>query len=296
MAKHGFMCTITDPHSVITPTDSGIRFPDVMGIMRAKYEEDIKLFAQLISASNSSGDLLDRIRTPTIPGPRRMALLKMFRRCVSGVCDTEATKKIERTTTQSLIDAYGRTFTPITKLQAQFAKLTPEIIASLAVLVGEYDNRGQQGYVLTGLFFDWFEDHFKNKLTIQGPRGAGRDVELCTVLDGYAGACPCDFVIRQRADGRARAVGFARYDSTRGGAQSDDRTGGNAGKVYAIREHCRKYAVDLKVIFLADGPGLAHKDTWKEACDLDCSWDDNVRVTTLKTAEQRVTLKWIVGK
>jgi len=296
MAQQGFFCTIQDPHSVITAIDSGIRFPDVVTVMRSKYEADIRLFAELIRQSSSSGDLLARIRTPAIPAPRRMALLKMFRRCVSGVCDTEATKKITTISTQSFIDAYGHTFTPITKLKQQFAALTPEIITALAVLVGEYDNRGQQGYVLTGLFFDWFEDSFKNQLTIEGPRGSGPDIELSTVLPGFVGGCPCDFVIRQADDRQLKAVGFARYDSTRGGAQSDDRTGGNSGKVYNIRQCCLTQKVNLKVIFLADGPGLTHRDTWKEACDLDCVWDDNVRVTTLKTAPQRITADWLLAR
>ena len=296
MAKQGFFRTIQAPHSVITAIDSGIRFPDVVAVMRSKYEENIRLFAELIRQSSSSGDLLGRIRTPAISGPTRMALLKMFRRCVSGVCDTEATKKITTISTQHFVDAYGHTFTPIAKLKLQFATLTPEIITALAVLIGEYDNRGQQGYVLTGLFFDWFEDRFKNQLTIEGPRGSGPDIELSTVLDGFDDACPCDFIIRRADNRQLKAVGFARYDSTRGGAQSDDRTGGNSGKVHSIRQYCRAQKVNLKVIFLADGPGLTHKDTWKEACTLDCIWDDNVRVTTQKTAPQRVTADWLSGR
>ena len=54
------------------------------------------------------------------------------------------------------------------------------------------------------------------------------------------------------------AVGFARYDSTRGGAQSDDRTGGNTSKVYAIRDFCNDAQREIRVIFLADGP-ITHK-------------------------------------
>ena len=109
----------------------------------------------------------------------------------------------------------------------------------------------------------------------------------------FQGACPCDFVIRKRLDSSVVAVGFARYDSTRGGAQSDDRTGGNAGKVYMIREHFQGMGKPLRILFLADGPGLAHKDTWREAVNLDGMWDGNVRVTTLKLANERVTLDWL---
>lgn len=212
-----FLTTITDPHSVIAAIESGLRFPEVVPVMREKYEEAVRQFASLIAASSSSGELLGRIRTPQIPGDRRMALLKIFRRCVSGVCDTEATKKINTITTQSLVDNYGSTFKPISKLKEQVADLTDVFISVLAVSIGEYDNRGQQGYVLTGPFFDWFDEHFKDHLTIEGPRGAGPDIELSTVIPDFQGSCPCDFIIRKRLDRSVIAVGFARYDSTRGG-------------------------------------------------------------------------------
>jgi hypothetical protein len=290
-----FLRTIADPHSVITAIDSGLRFPEVVPVMREKYEGAIRQFASLVEASTSSGDLLERIRTPQIPAARRMALLKIFRRCVSGVCDTEATKKINAVSTRSLVDNYGSTFKPISKVKEQFTDLTDVFISVLAVSVGEYDNRGQQGYVLTGQFFDWFEERFKDHLTIEGPRGAGPDVELSSVVVGFQGSCPCDFVIRERLARGVIAVGFARYDSTRGGAQSDDRTGGNSGKVYMIRDHCRPLEMALRVLFLADGPGLAHNDTWREAVNLDGMWDGNVRVTTLKLADERVTLGWLRG-
>lgn len=57
--------------------------------------------------------------------------------------------------------------------------------------------------------------------------------------------------------------------------------------------YAQKANKSFKIIFLADGPGLAHKDTWQEACMLDGSWDGNVRVTTLITAPERVSLEWL---
>src|SRR5438128_10219309 len=101
-----FLATIADPHSVITAIESGLRFPEVVPVMRERYEEAIRQFASLVAESTSSGELLERIRTPQIHADRRMALLKIFRRCVSGVCDTEATKKITTISTQSLVDNY----------------------------------------------------------------------------------------------------------------------------------------------------------------------------------------------
>ena len=287
--------TIEDPYSVITPIESGLRFPEVVPVMRKKYEEAILQFAGLLEASSDSGDLLARIRLTSIPAVKRMALLKLFRRCVSGVCDTEATKKITKVSTANLVDNYGHTFKPLAKLKEQFAGIDDVFIAVLAVALGEYDNRGQQGYVLEGQFADWFEDKFKENLTVEGPRGPGPDIELSTVLPGFVGSCPCDFVFRNRLDRHLVGVGFCRYDATRGGAQSNDRTDGNMAKVYSIREQCLALGKIIRVVFVADGPGLTHKDTWRKAGELDGQWDDNVRVTTLELASERITLEWLRG-
>jgi len=46
---------------------------------------------------------------------------------------------------------------------------------------------------------------------------------------------------------------------------------------------------------VADGPGFAHGDTWGEAVRLDGLWDGNVRVATLKLADERITLEWLKG-
>jgi hypothetical protein len=287
-----FLSTVADPHSVITAIDSGLRFPEVLPPLRKKYEAPILQFADLVMASKSSAELLARIRTPEIRSEHRMALLKVFRRCVSGICDTEATKKIKTISTNSLVENYGSTFKPIAKLKRQFRNLTPELISALAVSVGEYDNRGKQGYVLVGQFFDWFIERFKNEFLIEGRRVPG---EHQVVVPGFVEPCFCDFAIRNTKNNAVIALGFARYDSTRGGAQSDDRTSGNTAKIYFLRQRCRRIRQNLRVIFLADGPGLTHRDTWREAVALDGSWNDNVRVTTLKLANERVTSKWLQG-
>lgn len=173
-----YLAGIENPNSIITPILSAVRFPEVLADCHAKYADDIALFQKLIAGSESSAHLLDQIRSSSIPGPTRMSLLKMFRRCVSPVLDTEMTKKISKVSTADLVGAYGATFKPIEKLKEQFAHLPSEHLATLAALIGEYDTRGQSGYELTELFFDWFDEAFKGVLTIEGPRRAGRDVEL----------------------------------------------------------------------------------------------------------------------
>lgn len=290
-----FLKSISDVNKIITPIDSAIRFPEVLDILYEKYAGPIDIFCQLIKESNSSGEVLKRIRNKDRDADERMALLKMYRRCVSPVLDTETTKKIQKVSTESLIETFGMTFKPIGKLKEQFEDLSPEARFALAALIGEYDTRGQSGYLLTGLFFDWFEEHFKGLFTIEGPRGAGRDIELSTIYPEFKSAFPCDFVVRRAADNEVVAIGFARYDSTRGGAQSDDRTGGNANKVEKAKAFDKVTPTKLKIIFLSDGPGLVHGDTWKESCDLDGDWDGRVRVITLKLAEKRITPEWLNG-
>lgn len=287
------LAAYTSPSTIITAIDNAVRFPEILATASAKYSGEIAIFKSLVATATDSADLLAKIRSQTFNADQRMAFLKIFRRSVSPVLDTEMAKKM-KVPTATLVASVGNTFKPISMLKQQFAHMSSDQEATLAALIGEYDTRGQLGYLLTGLFFDWFAARFSNDFTIEGPRGAGRDVELSSIYPGYAGSFPCDFVIRSRADNVVRAIGFARYDSTRGGAQSDDRTGGNSDKVSKAREFCRVSGNTFKLIFLSDGPGMAHRDTWSEACTLDQSWDGNVRVTTLKTADERVAHEWLM--
>jgi hypothetical protein len=171
MSDNNFLRTISDVSKIITPIDSTIRFPEILDILIEKYSGAIETFCQLIRECDSSEELLRQIRQPERDADERIALLKMYRRCVSPVLDTETTKKIKKISTATLIEAYGLTFKPIGKLKQQFEVLSPEFRFALAALVGEYDTRGQSGYELTGLFFDWFATHFEGIYLIEGPRG-----------------------------------------------------------------------------------------------------------------------------
>lgn len=282
------------PTAIITAIDNAVRFPEILTVADEKYSAGIATFKSLVAASSSAEDLLNRIRSRDFRADQRMTFLKIFRRAVSPVLDTEMAKRLSRPT-EEIIEAIGGTFKAIATLQQQFANMTPQQDAALAALIGENDTRGQLGYMLTDRFFDWFERTLGDRFSIDGPRGAGRDVELSSIYSGYSGRFPCDFVIRSRADGIVRAIGFARYDSTRGGSQSDDRTAGNADKVSKARAFCEASGNSFKLVFLSDGPGLAHRDTWDEACSLDGSWNGNVRVTTLRTCEARITSSWLMS-
>ena len=295
MASDDFLESIDDVHQVITPIDNTIKFPEVLEKLIEKYASAIALFQELVARAETSSELLRLIRDSGYSGSDRMALLKIFRRCVAPVLDTETSKKIVANPTDKLIENFGASFKPIGKLKYQFGNLSSEDSMALIALVGEYDTRGQSGYELTGIFFDWFNEKFGNDFNIDGPRGAGSDIELSDLYPEFMGAFPCDFVVRRNSDDEILAIGFARYDATRGGAQSDDRTGGNANKVEKAKAFDGFTDTKLKIIFLADGPGLAHGDTWRETLTLDGQWGGRVRVTTLKTADARITADWLCG-
>lgn len=293
-----FLKDIQDPNSIITAIDNSARFPEILTILQKKYDTDISLFRKLIAASDSTATLLGKIRSKDLSASQRMSLLKMFRRCVSPVIDTEMAKKINKVSTENLVANYGHTFKEISLLKSQFLDLPIDQTAALAALIGEYDTRGQLGYKLTDQFFNWFESKFGEVFTINGPRGAGRDIELSTIFSDFIGGYPCDFIIRDKKNSEVLAIGFARYDATRGGAQSDDRTGGNSDKVSKARDYLalsKEIRTSFRILFISDGPGLAHNDTWKEACILDGAWNGNVRVATIKSATTHVTEAWIRG-
>ncbi len=281
------------PLDIITALDNNLRFQEALPINVAKYENDINEFKTLVLNSSSSEELLDKIRQRNIHKDKRMTFLKLFRRCVSTVIDTETSKKISKISTQSLIDAYSATFANINDLKKFFRSLTEAEIQTLSCLLAEYDTRGLSGYELTTLFFSWFKNNFAD-FEIKGPIAAGRDIELSSILSDFDDLnFPCDFIIYHQ--NKLVAVGFSRYDSTRGGAQSDDRTGGNALKVAKLKNYQMKTNNIIKVIFLSDGPGLAHNDTWQENCRLADSWGDNARVTTMKIANIIITREWLLS-
>lgn len=288
-----FLSEIDDPESVVTAIPSSPTFPEFVEGRFNRYGVFVDLFQSLIMESSSSAELLDAIRNPKVyKADVRMPLLKLFRRCVSTVIDTEKSKKLMNPTSM-FVDNYGHTFKDINLLKRQFSNMPDKDKYALTSLIGEYDDRGKQGYILTDLFFTWFEDRFSENLTIEGPRGAGKDIQLQSIFEDFDSDYPCDFVIRDFDSSEVLAVGFARYDSTRGGSQSDDRTGGNNDKVMKADEFTKSSNTNFKLLFLSDGPGLTHRDTWEEACILDGKLGDRVRVSTLKLADERITEQWL---
>lgn len=144
---------------------------------------------------------------------------------------------------------------------------------------------------MTQAFFEWFENRYAGEFRISGPKRAGADIDLRKVLPGFTERAPTDFVISS-ASGEVLAVGYARYDSDRGGAQEDDRTGGNQDKITKIERYNQAFGARVKLIFLNDGPGLALGSMWRDYAAMEEGRPD-VLVVTLKMLEDRLSSAWL---
>lgn len=222
----------------------------------------------------------------------RVQLCRVFKRYVSPDTPVELLKK--KREAPEIVRQYSSVFRPIPDVQAAFLK-RPHPDEVLCALLWEYKDRGQKGYTLTERFFDLFNSTFP-ELHVSGPRRAGRDVRLGDVFDDYPNpGRPVDFVIRDTDATRVLAIGLARYDSDRGGAQEDDRTGGYRDCASEILGYAASHGLTTKVVFLNDGPGLLLGSMWRDYAALDSGWGDRVRVCTLRMVPERLTYTWLTS-
>lgn len=91
-------------------------------------------------------------------------------------------------------------------------------------------------------------------------------------------------------------VGFAHYDSDRGGSQEDDRTGGNMDKAQKVLAYAARRRIPLRVLFLNDGPGLLLGSMWRDYAALEeknvVDGERHVMVVTLKMLDERLLPEW----
>src|SRR5262245_49193243 len=104
---------------------------------------------------------------------------------------------------------------------------------------------------------------------------------------------PVDFLIRATDVGNLWVVGLAHYDSDRGGAQEDDRTGGYRNCADEILNYAQTKNLNIKIIFLNDGPGLLLGSMWNDYAKLEQSWPEKIMVATLRMIPERLTLDWL---
>jgi len=275
-------------HLWITLAD-GEYYPDVLEDAKLLYGSVIVLFGQLLKSSESSQRLLLQIAEIEQQW-MRIQLARVFRKYVSPQTPVEMLKK--RRAVYEIVENFGKGFRAIHEVQARFnARPMPD--EALCALLWEYRSRGVKGYDLTARFFELFQLNFPHLLII-GPTGAGRDILMKNVFSDYPNPNrPVDFVIYNEDRQMVLAVGLARYDSDRGGAQEDDRTGGYHNCANEILTYTQSKQLSTKVIFINDGPGLLLGSMWRDYAVIEQSWPGKILVSTLRMIPERLTLTWL---
>lgn len=263
-------------------------YPDYLDHAKVYYGPILKEFKELTNQSQDSKELLVNISKEK--NPMRTQLLRIFRKNVSPNTSVEMLKK--KTKIPKIIEDFGHMFRDIKEVRKRM-KSRPEPDETLAALLYEYKDRGQKGYELTEAFFLWFEERFDDIYEIIGPRRAGKDVMLSDTLKNFHVNIPADFLVYRKSDKAPLIVGFARYDSDRGGSQEDDRTGGNRDKITEIKRYAQQENVPLKILFVNDGPGLLLGSMWNDYSELETYGKGSSMVCTLKMLDERLTQDWI---
>lgn len=264
-------------------------YPDTIEAALARYGPVLGAFGQMADEVPNSADLLRDIQAA--PKEMRRQLLRVFRKYVSPDTSVEMLKRVRKT--EEVIEHFGERFRSIEDVRHNLHQ-RPSPDEALIALLAEYGDRGKKGYELTEAFFLWFEAEFAEAgWTVVGPLGAGRDVDLRDEIEGYPTKTPADFVVRD-SHGAVRVVGFARYDSDRGGAQEDDRIGGNERRLREILRFPNPDTPPLKVVFLNDGPGLLLGSMWTDYDQIERGGEGRALVTTLAMAQAgRFSAAWI---
>ena len=265
---------------------TGEFYPDILIDACNLYKSVLERFKILLQSSISSEYLFKEIAKEKQQW-MRIQLSRVFRKYVSPSTPVEMLKK--KSKADWICTEFGKGFRPIVEVQKAFlARPLPD--EALCALLWEYKSRGQKGYDLTESMFELLRAKFPN-LTITGPERAGKDILLGSIFEDYIKPDrPADFVIKE--GNNILAIGFARYDGDRGGAQEDDRTGGTANAAKEILEYSKEKGLKTKVIFVNDGPGLLLGSMWNDYSYIEDS-SDNVIVVTLRMIYERITLEWL---
>jgi hypothetical protein len=267
---------------------TGEYYPDILSDACELYKPVLVIFGQLLKESESSAALFTNICALQQPW-MRVQLARVFRKYVSPSTPVEMLK--HKSKCQTIIEQFGDGFRAIQEVQKAFAS-RPIPDEALCAVLWEYKDRGKKGYDLTEKFFAMIPGHLPG-YSITGPERAGKDILLGTVWPDYPKPDrPADFIIKRGED--IIAVGFARYDSDRGGAQEDDRTGGYRDcAAELLRFAAKKGLGKLKVIFLNDGPGLLLGSMWNDYVHLENSGNGKILVATLRMVPERITPSWL---
>jgi len=265
---------------------TGEFYPDILVDACNLYRPVLELFGQLLKSSESSEKLF--LQTVDVRQPwMRIQLARVFRKYVSPNTPVEMLKQKRKA--EWICKEFGKGFRPIVEVQKAFVS-RPMPDEALCAVLWEYKDRGKKGYDMTERMFELLRSKFPD-FEIRGPERAGKDILLGDVFEEYPKPDrPADFIIK---DGKKiLAVGFARYDSDRGGAQEDDRTGGYSNASREILDYAVGKDLRTKIIFVNDGPGLLLGSMWDDYSYIEEASDD-VMVVTLRMITERITLDWL---
>lgn len=274
---------------------TGEYYPDILPQACELYKPVLVLFGQMLQSSHSSTDLfmaISEIKEQWM----RTQLSRVFRKYVSPETPVEMLKK--KSAAAKICEQFGSGFRNIVEVQMKFQS-RPIPDEAICALLWEYKDRGKKGYNLTERMFGILRQQLPG-FTIVGPERSGKDVLLGDVFPGYPKPDrPVDFVVFEgdRVDAtKAVAVGLARYDSDRGGAQEDDRTGQYREVAQEIIGYANKNALRrLKVVYVNDGPGLLLGSMWDDYAYIEKHWRGRVKVVTLRMLPERITVAWLKG-
>jgi hypothetical protein len=266
---------------------SGEYYPDILPHACELYKPVLVLFGLMLQSAHSSTDLLLAI-SEVKEQWMRVQLARVFRKYISPETPVEMLKK--KSAAAKICAEFGAGFRNIVAVQQAFQS-RPLPDETLCALLWEYKDRGKKGYDLTERLFSIFRESLP-QFTLRGPERAGKDVLLGQIFDKYPKPDrPVDFVL---FDGvQPVAIGLARYDSDRGGAQEDDRTGQYRDCAQEILGYAKKAGLKLKVIFVNDGPGLLLGSMWNDYARLEEQWKGKVKVVTLRMVAERITEDWL---
>lgn len=270
---------------------TGEYYPDILSDACRLYSPVLETFSSILKRSESSSALFMNIAA-TPNQWMRIQLCRVFRKYVSPETPVEMLKK--KTQAAKICCDFGDGFRHIATVQEKFdSRPLPD--EALCAVLWEYKDRGKKGYDLTDKFFDMIQSMFPD-LYIWGPRGAGADVQATEIWKDYPNnSRPLDFVISSNDKKIVYAVGLARYDGDRGGAQEDDRTGGYKNCADEVLGYVHNHNLKTKVIFLNDGPGLLLGSMWEDYSKIEERYPDEVKVLTLRMIDERLPKSWLMG-
>jgi len=289
-ARDNFAAYKKDARNWITLV-TGEYYPDILKDACQLYTPVLQQFGQLLRESESSVRLL--LNIAEIPNSwMRVQVARVFRKYVSPETPVEMLKQKRKAL--QITEEFGNTFRPIPQVQAAF-DTRPLPDEAICAVLWEYKDRGKKGYDLTARFFEMFRAQFP-ALAIEGPERAGRDIRLGTVFENYPFPNrPVDFVVRDEKG--VLAIGLARYDGDRGGAQEDDRIGGYKNCADEILGYCDLHGLNsVKVLFMNDGPGLLLGSMWNDYASIEARRPGRILVFTLRMMPQRLTLDWMTSE